>query len=96
MLGSEIIEVTECTAGEIAQLRVVSLPLKFGHNDNRQDDVVFRKSEECAWIREQHGGVEHIGDVFRIFGLGRIVLGSKTHECSLRHQVVPGAPTSVD
>src|SRR5580693_1963182 len=66
MLDPEVIEVPEGLAGEIPQLRMVTLRFQLGDDDNRQHHVMLIESRERCGVCEQDARVEDVGTVHRV------------------------------
>jgi hypothetical protein len=56
----QVVEHAEGLAGEPAQLGVVALVLQLTDDDEREDHVGVAEARQCARVRKQDGGVEHI------------------------------------
>ena len=58
---AQVVEHPQRRAGEVAQLGVVPLGLQLGDHHDGQDDLVLLEPGDGPWVREQDGGVEHVG-----------------------------------
>jgi hypothetical protein len=56
----EVVKEPEGLAGEIAQLRVVTLGFELGDDDDRDDDVMLVEPGERRRVSEQDAGVEDV------------------------------------
>ena len=61
ILDSKIIEISQCLAGEVPELWMMTLGLKLGDDNDRQHDPVLGESADSGRIRQQDAGVQHIG-----------------------------------
>jgi hypothetical protein len=61
VLYAEVVQEAERLTGEVSQLRVMTLGLQLGDDDNRQDHQMLVEPGECGRIGEQDTGVEHVG-----------------------------------
>lgn len=57
----QVVQLSQGRAGEVAQLRVVTLALEFADDDDGQDHLVLLEAEHRFGIREEDGGVDDIG-----------------------------------
>jgi hypothetical protein len=57
---AQLVEQAQGGAGEVAQLRVVTLALQLGDHHDGEDDLVLGEATQCAGIGEQDAGVEHV------------------------------------
>jgi hypothetical protein len=57
----EVVKVPERLAGEISQLRMVTLRFKLGDDHDRQDDMVLVEARESGRVCEQDARVEDVG-----------------------------------
>lgn len=71
---AQVVEDAQRLPREVAEVGVVALGLELGDHDDRQHDVVLGEAVQRERVREQHRGVQHVGDHARL-DLGEHLLG---------------------
>ena len=66
VLDAQLIEVAQRLTREVADLGIVALGFKLGHDDHGKHDVMLGESEDGLRIGEEHRGIENV----RALGLG--------------------------
>ena len=61
VLEAEIVEQSQCLAGEPAQLVMMAFSLQFADDNQRDDHFVLGEPSTGPWVRQQYGRVEHVG-----------------------------------